>query len=125
MDFGTDILCEGDLDPGFGLVTSFALLGQDLLHRFQTDEGSLWYDTSYGYNLLVLLGEKVDAAMLFRAATRVAHEAEKDERVLRASAVVTYNAGTFTVTVSVTTADGPFTYVLQVDKLGVVLASAP
>jgi hypothetical protein len=122
-DFGTDILSMSDLDPSFGTVTEYALLGQDLLHRFQTDEGSLFYDPTYGYDLTTLVGETVDSRMLFRESTRIAAEAEKDERVLRAVATVTYDAGRFTVALTVMTADGPYAYLFTVAKLGVALAS--
>lgn len=123
VNLGSDISCTDDLEPTFAVATGTAMLGQALWHRLSTPRGLLFYDPDYGVDLRDALLDASTPVSRFALQSAIAREVEKDERVLRASASVKFNASTSTmsVKVSIDTAEGPFALVLEVSKVTVAL----
>lgn len=126
-DFGTDISCIPDLDPGFATVSGFDLLGQDLLKGLSTPKGSIWYAPDEGFDLLDWVGESIDETnpqAAFAVQIGVQAQAMRDERITAARASATWDGiTTLTVTLTVATGLGPFTYVFAASAAGVQLAN--
>lgn len=123
-DFGIDIDCGPDgLSPTFDLVEGRAALVQAILRRFQTQRGSLVDDPNYGIDLTSWVAKKADSAQRFAWQQQLESEASKDERVVRARARLTFDTttGFFRFTLTVSTADGPFTMTASVSDVSVDL----
>lgn len=123
-EYGSDFSCVTDIDPRCVVVTGRALLSQAIARRLTTDRGRVIDDKNYGFNLAVMLNDDVTRTGL--AAIRQQAEAEclKDERVLSARVTITPPAsgvGTYTVTVALTDAAGPFDLTLSVSGVTVAL----
>ena len=120
---GSDWLALNDIDVYGQICEGKACLGQDLLHRFTTPRGGLFYDTSFGKDLRVYLEESLTPERIAAIPGEVSQEAEKDPRVESAKTTVSYDTKTEKLTISITaaTANGPFTLVLEVSKLTVEL----
>jgi hypothetical protein len=125
-DFGTDLDCgvEG-LSAQFELVSGRTALVQALLHRFQTERGTLVDDRDYGLDTTAWVGMRVTTPLLISWQQALANEAKKDERVLSAKASITFDAqaSTLTFALAVTTAEGPFVMTVAVTALSVDLLS--
>lgn len=92
-DLGTDIntpTMNGrvDLDPTFALVSDEVMLGQALVRRLSTRRGTLIHVPGYGRDLAALLNDQ--APQTAYCAAWIERECQADERVLRATAAVTY-----------------------------------
>jgi len=124
-DLGTDIACADDLDPAFGLVSGRDCLIQAILHRFRTQRGTLLDDANYGLLVSAWQNATITQAQVFALQTGLASEAKKDERVLSASASVSFDLSTSTLrfSLAITDADGPFSMVLRADAINVDLLS--
>lgn len=122
-DFGTDISCYPDLDPLGTLVSGNTALAQAIARRLTTPRGGLFYDTNYGTDLRLYLNEGMTNETQSRIKAAIESECRKDERVSSASAEVTFNFATQTLSVSISlvTASGPFTLTLDVTQLTVSL----
>jgi hypothetical protein len=122
-DLGSDWAALDDIDPYGQVVEGKACVAQGLVHRFITPRGGLFYDTSYGKDLRSYLEESLTPDRLAAIPGEVSAEAEKDERVQSATCSVSYNEKTekLTITLIITTAEGPFTLVLEISKLAVEL----
>lgn len=120
---GVDIASLADLDPQLRLVGGRAVLAQDIAHRFETPEGGLFYDDSYGYDLRALLNAALDEADSPRIAALCEAQCLLDERVLAVRVAVTlYRAeNRLRVSIGVECAEGPFSFVLGVDSMTVEL----
>lgn len=116
---GVDIACFPDLDPELRLIRGRAVLAQDLLHRFETPAGGLWYEPSYGYDLRALLLRAIDDADVRKIEATIAAQARLDERVFDIDVTVVFNRAmqTMKVTMGIETAAGPFELVLDVDAV--------
>jgi hypothetical protein len=114
--FGSDVSTFPDLDPAFGEMTGPRVVGEAVARRLSTPRGALRYSPSYGYDLRDLLNESVTQASLVAWQSAIQAECEQDERVLQASAALSYDSSTMslTITVGLLTADGPFKLVLLV-----------
>lgn len=112
--FGIDLSVEPDLGRVFSLVSEEDCLRQDLLHRFTTPRGSLFYDANYGYDVRQFLGQPLSARDVFRIGAGLTNETRQDDRVLDATTKVTLLSNGFTAAITVRTAEGPFTFTLQV-----------
>jgi len=123
VDFGTDINTPGvmDLDPFFREISDAEALGQACARRLVTPRGSLVGDPAYGYDVRAHLND--DDPNTGAIALAVADELAKDERVQRATSVVTFDelAGSLTIVATVFTADGPFRLTLAVSSVTVEL----
>ena len=120
-DFGTGIAGISGWPLRFVFISGFQLLGQDLCHRLQCIRGSLAWDPNAGWDLRQLLRGTFSASAAKAAESAIASECEKDERVLSATAVLSFIAAarTLLVSISVVTNAGPFLLVLSVDQLTV------
>lgn len=127
-DFGTDLRCGNDLDPGMAEVSGLELIGQAVHHRLTTRRGSLLRYPDYGIDVRDLLSEGVDETTLAQIPSIVDGELAKDERILSSTTVATWAeaSATLTLTITIETAAGPFVLVLAVDKVTVeLLGGAP
>jgi hypothetical protein len=124
-DFGTDLAvdADGDLDIGLRTVSGPRVLAEDLRRRFESNPGSVFYAEGEGFALSSLLHQGMSATDRARAQTRIAAEAERDERVLRARATIDFNEATRTmrITIAVATTGGPFRFVFGVDAATIAL----
>lgn len=122
-DFGIDLKCGDDLDPGMGQVSGIALMHQAVRHRLTTRRGSLLRYPDYGIDVRDLLSEGVDETALAQIPSAVDGELAKDERILASETVATWDASASKLTLAITieTAEGPFDLVLSVDKVTVEL----
>lgn len=128
-DLGTDVRSlftanVVDLDPYFQIVSGATAVAHAVARRFLTPAGSLVWDEDVGLDLRDWLLECLSRAQLPAIASMVRTEALKEERVDSATADVTLGAsGVLTVTLSCTTAAGPFVLVLAASALTVDLLS--
>ena len=122
--FGDDIDCGPDgLSPTFELVSERDALVQAILHRFQTQRGSLIDDKDYGLEVQAWVGKRVDTTQLWAWQQALEGEARKDQRVLSARARLTFDtiSQLLSFTLAVETAEGPFTLTVAVSELSVDL----
>lgn len=122
-NLGVDIACFPDLDPELRLINGRAVLAQDLLHRFETPAGGLWYEPSYGYDLRALLLRAIDEADARKIEAAIAAQARLDERVFDIDVTVLFNRAmhTLKVTMGVETEEGPFELVLGIDAVSATI----
>ncbi len=104
---GTDMAFQKDLvtvpTGDANLVAGRKCLGQDLVHRYTTPRGDLWYDTAYGFDIYKYL--HLENTEINRLALRqdAEYEAEKDPRVLPGSTtarIVSWELGRIRIAVS-------------------------
>lgn len=127
---GIDIASIPDLDPGFTLVSGYRELGEAIARRLETPRGSLWYAPDYGTDIRGRLNDSIDAASsddpaIHAIKNDIEREAEKDQRVLAATADVTFDlsSSVLTIDLRMDTAAGPYALVLVADALTVQLLS--
>jgi hypothetical protein len=124
--FGRDISCTNTLKTGrysFGVM----LVAEACYRRLTTPRGTLRggeNELNYGLDLTSLVGSATTRAAAAALPGQIENELRKDERVESASAsVVATTVGpvtTWTISVDVLTAEGPFT--LQIESDGVTAA---
>ena len=109
-DLGTDVDCLDDLSPSFALIDGVTAVAQAIARRLQTPQGSLFYDLEYGFDLGQYVNADVDSSVVAEIKAGVEAEARKDERVSGATANVSYDSSseTLTVTLRCSSANGPF-----------------
>lgn len=124
-DFGRDIWCIDSLKTG-RCATGLQLLGQRLYHRLITPRGMLRGgedEANFGYDLASEIGST--AASLSIVQGKVVQEIQADPEVESAECTIeeVRSGGdvSWTVTVSVQSAQGPFDLVLAVDDVTVEL----
>lgn len=123
-DLGTDIRCGAF---GFGIGKVFALasgrqnLALAIARRLCTPRGGLFYDLNYGTSLVLLLSSEATEATILSYGPLVEQEAMKDERVLSASADLSFERESrkLTITLFLTDAEGPFRLILAATALTV------
>jgi len=122
-DLGTDIRCPPSIGRVFKLVSGKANLALALVRRYSTKRGGLFYDLNYGYSLMALLSSEFPAGGVLSVGPEIEAEAKKDERVFAASAKLDFDevARKLTVTLTITTATGPFTLVIAATAVSVEL----
>lgn len=120
---GTDLSLWPDLDPSGALVSGARCLAQALLRRLTTPRGGLFYDPGYGTDIRDLIGESLATDGADSLAQAIEQEVSQDERVLLATATMTFDQRTNIVagTLSIQTSSGPFTLVLSVSAVTVSL----
>jgi phage baseplate assembly protein W len=125
VDLGQDFAFLSTLDPNFNLIGGTANLGQALAHRLETPRGGLFYDPNYGTDIRDWLNDAMTPRRLAQAAAAIQSECMKDERVLSCTASVQFVFATTTLNVvlNVSTAAGPFQYILAVTSVSVSLLS--
>lgn len=124
-NLGTDIGTFGPLEVE---LTGRELLATDIAWRFVTDEGSLFTDRKYGYNLRQFLNEPISPERLVAIQGRCEIEALKDDRVrkVRADVALTNLDGTkrkLSLALNLEDGEGPFKFIVAVtsDKFTVEL----
>jgi phage baseplate assembly protein W len=93
------------------MVTGNTAIAQMLLRRFTTPRGRLLSDPNFGLDLTNYVNTAVTSATLASLAKQCNQEATKDERVRSAAITLTFLTGAITISGTVTTANGPFTFV--------------
>jgi hypothetical protein len=126
-DFGSDVstTLNGDLDPTFAVITGSQVLAEALFRRLTQPRGGLLSDPNYGIDVRDTLNGAYSEADIARLKSDIERECEKDERVVTAQSDVAFVAitGELRITVSVGTAQGPFTLVLAVNNVTATLIS--
>jgi phage baseplate assembly protein W len=122
-DFGTGIACVTSVGPRFVYVSGLTNLGMSLARRLITPRGILDYAPDYGTDMRDYLNGANTPATRFAAARAAQDEVTKDERVLTATATVTFADSAMSIDITCITADGPFTLVLSVNALTTALLS--
>lgn len=103
MSYGTDTWAVNGVRTG-RLVTGALLVAQALYRRLITPRGTLFYDTSYGFDLSEFVGEVGPELAAVAIPGRVRNELLKDDRVSEVDVsveIVTEGAET-TLVVSIT-----------------------
>ena len=133
-NFGTDIDCGPyDIPLIFGTCTGNKNLGNALVRRLTTPRGALAlinpsYGPNYGTDIRSLLSSALTRNSTSSMQAAIQAECQKDPRVQSAAVTVVLNLGdpthgSATVTIIVTTSNGPFPLVLSVDQLTVEILS--
>lgn len=120
-DFGIDFSSYPDISftPIGG--SDPRVVAEALYRRFSQRRGSNPFHPDDGLDLREWLNESFSEQGLADLKTAIEREAEKDERVAAVSVGLDFNTQTsaLTVTIGITTADGPFKFVLLVSQLDV------
>lgn len=124
VDYGTDIELLDDIGLRWNLVSGQTNLAMAIVRRLSTTRGALYYDLSYGFNLLGALNRTYTTSELAALRSQIVAEVEKDPRVDRCVASVLVGQSTLTVELSIESADGPFDLVLGVNALSVEVLNA-
>lgn len=124
VDYGTDIEHLYDLGLRWGLVSGQANLAMAIVRRLSTTRGTLYYDLSYGFNLLEALNQSFTVTSLAALRSQIVAEVLKDQRVDTCRASVQTGQDTLTVVLEIVSADGPFDLVLGINALSVDVLNA-
>jgi len=127
-DFGADINTPdaSDLDPYFGVVTSWRCLGQALGRRLITPRGTLIDDSAYGLDVRSWINGALTPTQVADLEALIADELVADERVETVSVEVSLASQRLTIRAIVDTADGPFRLVLAIGAVTAeILAAEP
>jgi hypothetical protein len=120
-NFGACWSCVTDVVMPSTMATGFRCVGEAIARRWQTPTGGLVDDPTYGYDLTDYVGDDLNTGDLARIAQAAGAEAQKDERVLRATVNISLLAGVMTVAGLIITAAGPFRLVASVSSVTVTL----
>lgn len=126
-DLGTDVAGLFDTDAAFSTVSGIANLGRALGRRYITPRGKLDYAPEYGTDLRGYLNDDVSSATVAAAIRADATaEALKDPRVLTVDVTTSFEpaASTLTITVTGTTAAGPFRFIFALSPSAAELLDA-
>lgn len=124
--FGDDIACDPEegIPATFEMVSERTALVQAIVRRFQTRRGTLVDDPDYGLDLTGWVGKRTDQPQLFAWQQALQAEARKDQRVRSARArMITTPSGGLRFTLTLETAEGPFSLTLEVSEVSVDLLS--
>lgn len=116
-DLGIDFACVGDISPALTVTSGRRALIESIARRLITPRSGLFYAPSYGFDTRQFLNG-ITAAPSAIAAGVIA-EAEKDERVDQANAVVTFVGETLNIRLEIADGFGPFAFVLSISKVTV------
>ena len=125
--YGSDMSCDGDLDPNGAEVDGLTNLAQDLANRLRTPRGGLVDDPTYGLDLSSYIDDQMSARRVAIAANAIDAELVKDERVIRSDTTATFavdanGLGKLTAFVVVTPSQGPsFKLTISVDNVTIDL----
>lgn len=127
-DFGLDVSTFPDLDVQGRQISDVRTVVECSLRRLITPNGSLTYDPDFGYDLRDLLNDDLSDRDLRRHSSLVAIELEKDERVLSASASLSWDpVRPFVLKVRITATlidDREFTFTAAISSVGAELLAA-
>lgn len=115
VDFGSDLSCTDDLDPGAKEVSGEDALAQALYRRLTTPRGQLIDDPDYGLDIQSFLHRGITAGELRGIEGAIRAEVLKDDRVANFTAKATTSDGgaSMEVNLVITTGTGPFRLIFQ------------
>lgn len=122
INFGSDTYCISDI-PLIDLQVTDAktLVAQRLARRLTTPRGGLAAigdEADFGWDVRQYVNGRMSPALLSQAQQQIAAECLKDEEVASCDVSMSFvNGGALTITLQVTTADGPFSLVLNVSQV--------
>lgn len=118
-DLGTDI----KIGKVLTFESGYQNLVTQLIRRLSTRRGALFYDPNYGDDIRLFMNRPITQTTLNQIAFTVKSQCELDPRVKDADVEVSYTQATisFSIKISITTFQGPFTFVLSVTALDVNL----
>lgn len=116
-NLGIDFACVGDISPALTATSGRRGLIESIARRLITPRGGLFYAPDYGFDTRQYLSGITASPSVIAAG--VIAEAEKDERVDQANAVVTFIGETLNIRLEIADGFGPFTFVLSVSKVTV------
>jgi hypothetical protein len=121
--FGIDVDAVLDVPLRWNLASGTRNLGNNLARRLGTVLGSMPDDPNYGFDLRDMLNGGFTPTQLGQLRASVVAECLKDPRVQDCQAAFSWNSpqAAFTATLTITTADGVFTFVLGVSDVSVAL----
>lgn len=122
--FGVDISVGVALDvtPEFAEVTGLQGYIEACIRRLSTTPGDLFYDVTYGYNLVDVASDSFAPADIPQIESAVCQQLQLDERTSRASCSIgNVTLEGFDAHVGVVTDAGPFKFTLGIDKVTVTL----
>ena len=121
----TDIVCLTDLDPYFSLVASTNCLAQDLVHGISTQQGTLFYDGSWGFDIRQQLNGAVTVPILNSLSGQIQWQWGLDERVQNSTNSISWDGvSTLVILGTVTPVSGTgFNFVIQATAVNVSLLS--
>lgn len=122
-DFGHDLACTLDLDPGMAEVDGITTLAQAIYRRITTQRGGLIDWPDYGFDATSLIDDGMTDRQIAVIMSSMDSEIMKDERVLRSTTTGTFANQKLTASTLVTTATGPFRLVLSISSVSVELLS--
>jgi hypothetical protein len=123
---GVDIYSAGGFPLRMRLTYGQENLEAALARRLSADEGcleSIGDDPDYGYNLTALIGKDWSPGALAAVGSRIAAEVLKDSRVQSANVTATLTNGTLQITITGTSATGPFGFIANVGQAGVIFST--
>ena len=97
---GRDLTAVPDLEPM--VHAGMPNLAEAIIRRLTTPRGGLFYDPDYGVDLRRYLNEAATEEVQFEIARLAEEQAEEDPRVARATAEVSFEPTTRTLTVHLT-----------------------
>jgi hypothetical protein len=124
LDFGLSWGTPGgqDLSMPSYMASGVQVVAEAYLRRLCTSRGQLIDDPNYGFNVMDLVSDDLSPRDVSYAQQQIAAEGEKDDRIIRASAVVTLTvAGLLTIAITATTALGPFKLVVAASATSIQL----
>lgn len=126
-DFGVDVSTYPQLSESLALVTQRRAVAEMAYRRLTTARGQLAFHPDAGRDLRFFLNEAVTDTRIFALREQIEREVERDERVERAVAKVTFDSQSqaLDITVEISTAEGTFPLTLRVTQLTVELLETP
>lgn len=117
----SDVSTFPALDPFFRPLSEGEAVAQCIMRRCMTPRGKLSFHPDEGDDLRELLNGVVDLALLEQMKARIRAQALRDERVVDASAEVSFDTDTEEVTVALNyqTGEGPFLLSMVITALDV------
>lgn len=125
-DFGRDLWCLSDIDPGGAEVSGLLCYAHALFRRLITGRGTLLGDPNYGYDLSQFINDDVTNVDVARIANGVDNEFLKDERTKASRTISAFANGVVTLSSLVTPKIGPtFRMVIAATALTTQLLQVP
>lgn len=122
-DFGKCLSVTDDLPLRWSFSSGQRVVAEAVVRRWSTERGSLPYSPDYGTDARGMIGETMTRAQVGEWQSALEREAEKDERVLRASVALVYDYASARATIrgQLTTANGTFQLIASVNELTAAL----
>jgi len=114
---GGDIDCITDVGKTLTIATGLRNLGNALARRLMTPRGALHYDPQYGTDVRLYLNAGMTPQQMGQVQGDIASEVSKDERIDSPTVTVAFVGSAMSITVACVTADGPFDFIISVNKL--------